>query len=69
MKKDAATYGALIDACVRNHDKKLALTTYRKALNAGFVANVFIYTSAMAACIPDKDKDTALQIFHESRRY
>lgn len=69
IRKDAATYGALLDACVRNNDKKLALSTFRKAMEAGFIENVFIYTSAMAACIPDRDKETALQIFQESRRY
>ena len=68
MQRGAATYGALIDACVRNNEKKLALSTYHKALDAGFIENVFIYTSAMAACINDKDKETALQIFQQSRR-
>ena len=69
IPRDAATFAALLDACVRNNDKKLALKTYQRAMDAGFIDNAVIYTTAMAACIPDKDKETALQIFQQSRRY
>lgn len=58
-----------MDACVRNKDKALALKTYRQALDAGLVDSQHIYTSSIAACIPDKDIHTALSIFHEMLRY
>ena len=68
LKPNASTYGAIVDACVRNRDKGLALKTYRQALDAGLVDSQHIYTSSIAACIPDKDIHTALSIFHEMLR-
>ena len=68
LQPNASTYGAIVDACVRNGDKALALKTYRQALDAGLVDSQQIYTSSIAACIPDKDIHTALSIFHEMLR-
>lgn len=69
LQPNASTYGAIVDACVRNGDKPLALKTYRQALDAGLVDSQHIYTSSIAACVPDKDSHTALSIFHEMLRY
>jgi len=69
LKPDGATYGAILDACVRNGEKDLALKMYRRALDAGFTRNQHIYTGTIAACIPDRDMATALQIFNEMLGY
>lgn len=69
LRPNASTYGAIVDACTRNGDKTLALKTYRQAIDAGLVDSQQIYTSSIAACIPDKDSQTALSIFHEMLRY
>jgi pentatricopeptide repeat protein len=68
LKPDGSTYGAMLDACVRNGEKSLALKMYRRALDAGITHNQHIYTGTIAACIPDRDKDTALRIFNEMLR-
>lgn len=68
MKPDEGTFGAMIDACVRNKDKRLAMETYGNAMRAGMVGSLHLHTGAIAACRGDKDMSTALRIFNDLQR-
>ncbi len=68
---DGVTYVSLVDACARVGRTDLALDMYHLALKAGVTGCIQLYAAAIGACskASPTDIDTALEIYHDSRRY
>lgn len=68
---DGVTYVSLVDACARAGRTDLAMETYRLALGAGETGCIQLYAAAIGACARamPADIDTALEIYHDSKRY